>query len=42
MNKYVGKFSVVIIDEAAQCTEPNSIIPLRLGVKKLVLIGDHK
>lgn len=35
-------FSCLIIDEAAQATEPNTLIPLQYGVSKLVLIGDHK
>jgi regulator of nonsense transcripts 1 len=36
------EFSTVIIDEAANCTEPTSMIPIQLGVKRLVLAGDHK
>ena len=33
-------FDTCIIDEAAQCTEPSTMIPLRYGCKKLVLVGD--
>ena len=35
------KFDVVVIDEAAQATEPACWIPIRLG-RKLVMAGDHK
>lgn len=35
-------FPYVLIDEAVQCTEPLSIIPLMYGCEKLILIGDHK
>lgn len=37
-----SKFDAVIIDEAAQATEPQSLIPLQYGCKKLILVGDHK
>ena len=33
-------FAICIMDEASQCFEPSSLIPLRLGFNKLVLIGD--
>jgi len=33
-------FPYVLIDEATQVTEPNSLIPLMNGCKQLVLIGD--
>ncbi len=33
-------FDTCVIDEAAQCTEPSTMIPLRYGCKKLVLVGD--
>ncbi|KAI9218866.1 AAA domain-containing protein, partial [Blastocladiella britannica] len=33
-------FDVVIIDEAAQSVELSSLIPLRLGAKQCVLVGD--
>ena len=34
------KFLCVIIDEASQCTEPESLTPLALGVSKIIMIGD--
>jgi ATP-dependent RNA/DNA helicase IGHMBP2 len=34
------RFSVAVIDEAAQCTEPSAWIPL-LRVDRVVLAGDH-
>jgi senataxin len=37
LNKQVG---VVVIDEAAQCIEVDSLIPLRFGCNKIVLVGD--
>eukprot|EP00494_Astrolonche_serrata_P025558 UN25819 len=33
-------FDYCIIDEAAQCTEPDILIPLQLGVESLILVGD--
>lgn len=35
-------FPVVIADEAGQITEPSLLIPITLGCKHLVLVGDHK
>lgn len=35
-------FSVVLIDEAAQATEPSSLVPLTRGAACAVLAGDHK
>jgi senataxin len=35
-----AKFSVTVIDEAAQCVEPSVLIPLRLGSQRCVLVGD--
>merc|ERR1712142_734120 len=34
--------SVCIMDEASQCVEPEAWIPLKLGFRKLVLVGDHE
>jgi len=35
-------FDTCIIDEAAQATEPSCLIPLRLGCRRLVLVGDPR
>ncbi|CBZ51254.1 putative regulator of nonsense transcripts UPF1 [Neospora caninum Liverpool] len=35
------RFRQVVIDEAAQATEPECLIPIVLGAKQVVLIGDH-
>ncbi|GAA5871027.1 hypothetical protein JCM8547_005335 [Rhodosporidiobolus lusitaniae] len=35
-------FPLVLLDEAAMCTEPVSLIPLMKGAQHAVLIGDHK
>jgi hypothetical protein len=31
----------VLVDESTQATEPECLIPLSLGVKQVVLVGDH-
>lgn len=36
------KFRNVLIDESTQSAEPECIIPLVLGCKQAVLVGDHK
>lgn len=36
------KYDYLIVDEACQSTEPALLIPLYLGVDKLILVGDHK
>src|SRR5438128_12502876 len=36
------KFKTVLIDEATQATEPECMIPLVLGCKQAVLVGDHQ
>lgn len=33
-------FDVILIDEAAQATEISTLVPLRLGAKAVVLVGD--
>jgi superfamily I DNA and/or RNA helicase len=33
-------FLCCIIDDASLCTEPQTLIPLSLGVKNLILVGD--
>lgn len=35
------EFSIVIVDEASQITEPGSLIPLTKGCQRAVLVGDH-
>lgn len=35
-------FPIVFLDEAGQCDEPTSLIPLMKGSRQLVMIGDHK
>ena len=35
-------YDILIVDEACQCIEPSSLIPLYHGIKKLILVGDHK
>lgn len=35
-------FPVVICDEAAQCVEMSTLIPLRHGAIQCVMVGDHK
>ena len=35
-------FKLVVIDEAAQATEADTVVPLILGAERLVLVGDHR
>lgn len=35
------RFKQVLIDEATQATEPECLIPMVMGVKQVVLVGDH-
>eukprot|EP00850_Spirogloea_muscicola_P023677 SM000376S13709 [mRNA] locus=s376:7270:15934:- [translate_table: standard] len=35
------RFRQVLIDESTQATEPECLIPLVMGAKQLVLVGDH-
>ncbi len=35
-------FPTVIIDEAGQTTEPSTLLPLRFGCRKLILVGDPR
>ena len=37
-----GSFEIVVIDEAAQAVELSTLIPLRYGCKRCVLVGDPK
>ena len=36
------EFETVIVDEAAQCTELQALIPLKYGAAKCILVGDPK
>ncbi|RLV95538.1 putative ATP-dependent RNA helicase ECM32 [Spathaspora sp. JA1] len=41
--KSIGKFPIVIMDEATQSSEPTTLIPLSVpGVDKFVFVGDQK
>lgn len=31
----------VLVDEATQAMEPESLIPIVMGAKQLVMVGDH-
>ncbi|XP_047469501.1 uncharacterized protein LOC125025526 [Penaeus chinensis] len=46
MQEVLGKlphaFTCCIVDEAGQCKETETWLPLLYGVRKLVLVGDHK
>ena len=42
MDRYYHNIEAIIVDEAAQSTEPSNIIPLRFKTNKLILIGDPK
>ena len=36
------RFRQCLIDEATQAPEPECLIPIVLGAKQLVLVGDHQ
>ena len=36
------RFDAAIVDEAAQTTEPSTLIPIRYGCRKLILVGDPR
>ena len=36
-----NKFSYMLIDESTQATEPECLIPLVMGAKQVILVGDH-
>lgn len=38
----INSFDVCIVDEATQCTEPMSLLPLQYRMSKLILVGDTK
>ncbi|CAL8129215.1 unnamed protein product [Orchesella dallaii] len=35
------KFSSILIDESMQATEPECMVPVVLGAKQVILVGDH-
>ena len=35
------RFRLVLMDESTQATEPESLVPLVMGAKRVVMIGDH-
>ncbi|CAL8463239.1 g2773 [Coccomyxa elongata] len=35
------RFRKLLVDESTQATEPETLLPLVLGVKQVVLVGDH-
>lgn len=35
------RFQHVLVDEATQATEPEALMPLVLGAKQVILVGDH-
>mmetsp|Transcript_24195 Transcript_24195/g.37249 ORF Transcript_24195/g.37249 Transcript_24195/m.37249 type:complete len:92 (+) Transcript_24195:1686-1961(+) len=35
------KFKQVLIDEATQATEPETLIPILKGAKHIIFVGDH-
>ncbi|XP_075159732.1 putative helicase senataxin [Haematobia irritans] len=40
LSQYANYFDICIIDEATQCTEPWTLLPLKFGINSLVLVGD--
>lgn len=36
------RFSIVLIDESTQATEPECMVPIVLGAKQVILVGDHR
>jgi len=40
--KRLVKFATVIVDEAAQATEPDVVLPSLLAEERVVVVGDHK
>jgi len=35
------RFRVVLIDESTQATEPECMVPIVLGARQVILVGDH-
>ena len=42
LGRLKDKVEYLIIDEACQCIEPSTLIPLELGPKRVILVGDVK
>ncbi|XP_041449604.1 uncharacterized protein LOC111079982 isoform X2 [Drosophila obscura] len=40
LSSYINYFDICLIDEATQCTEPWTLLPMRFGIPHLVLVGD--
>lgn len=40
--KLAGKIDVLVIDEACQSNELESLIPFQLNPKKVIMVGDPK
>ncbi|XP_055843156.1 uncharacterized protein LOC129909981 [Episyrphus balteatus] len=40
LSNYLDYFDICIIDEATQCTEPWTLMPLKFGVSNLIMVGD--
>ncbi|XP_065361454.1 uncharacterized protein Setx [Calliphora vicina] len=40
LTQYINFFDICIIDEATQCKEPFTLLPLKFGINSLVLVGD--
>lgn len=40
--RYIGNIDVCIVDEATQCHEASTLLPLQFGISALVLVGDTK
>lgn len=35
------RFRAVLVDESTQATEPECMVPIVLGAKQVILVGDH-
>eukprot|EP00912_Choanoflagellata_sp_UC4_P000140 UC4_evm1s92 len=36
------RFKTVLVDEATQATEPEGLVPIIMGAKQVVMVGDHQ
>jgi superfamily I DNA and/or RNA helicase len=41
LDAFVGSFEYLIVDEACQSTEMQTLIPLRLAPSRVILVGDQ-